>query len=367
MRTKIPTLLRNTFRGQPLVIPAETSVAVVLEKTENIYAKRRHIRNSVCAFVLMSFVSTGLFLGRQKTRDTFSVQLHPEIVWRQTITAQQPNTSHRNLDITLDLNNMLRVRDLQSNRALWEKSAEDLAVTAVPVVFTTPDQRTYVAISNTDGHVFAIDALSGIETWRTHLYSDIEVSPLPLPQGLLIVACRDGKMYGLKSNSGEIHYMTAADHEITALEPVFDSISANTFYAVFADGSITAYSTQSGDSLWNQKTPGKVSDSPLVTSSRVITRTADGQLQAFDKDGNLVWIDTFNPESTVLTSADMLVIADSSSLSLVNAKDGNAVETVRFSSAIRDIQFDQNTGQLHIPLENNTIYRRDLGIGSESF
>lgn len=310
--------------------------------------------------MLVCFSGSAVFLGKVRKAETFNVHLNPEIVWRQTFLAKKNKAIQGKMAITLDLDNRLTAKDLSANRILWEKSAEDLAVTAVPVIFETITGNTTIAITNMDGKVFALDSVSGTEIWRTDLLSEIEVSPLPLPQGLLIVACRDGRLYGLVSHSGEIFYMTAASKEVTSLEPVLDSATADSFYAVFADNSISAYSTRSGDTLWNQKAPGQLAFSPMVTKTRVIARTTEGQLQAFDKNGNLIWIDSFAPNIQVFTSADMLVVADINTLSFINAQTGSSIETIHFNQTIKDIKMDNATGTLQVPLENNTIYQRRL-------
>lgn len=245
-----------------------------------------------------------------------------ETVWERLITPNIGKPFH----LTLDLRNRLSAHEVSSQKVLWQQPLPAIAASSAPTVFQGRKQMV-VSVATAIGAVYHIAAQSGQILWMQNLSDRIEVSPLPIADKIITIACADGRIYGLNQKDGSIEYMLQTDSSITAFEPVADGTGEH-IYAVADNRRVLALNARTGDLKWRHDVFSAVSDGPLVTASAVITATKDregSKLWAFDKNGEIRWINTFDRYSGLAAGGDFIALAQGPLVTLIRAANGEPV------------------------------------------
>ena len=276
-----------------------------------------------------------------------------ETIWENQITPPNGHEFH----LTLDLDNRLSAVDTWSRRVLWQHVMPAISSTSAPLAFADRS-GVLVGVATTIGAVYLINAASGNVVWMQNVSDRIDVSPLQIKNSILTVACADGRIYGLNITDGHIDYMVQTDSTITALEPVSDERGEH-IYAIADKTRILALNAMTGDLAWRVDTHGEATDSPLLTSNRVIAPTTDGassKLWAFDTVGNLRWMSTFDRVNSFASANDYIAMAQGNLITLLRAETGEAVHYWQLNESPGALQLITQRGKLVVKTEHGDLF-----------
>ncbi|MFZ5629810.1 MAG: PQQ-binding-like beta-propeller repeat protein [Spirochaetota bacterium] len=327
-----------------------------------VYAQRKRtlIRSaSVAPAILGSLILAGtmgisLSAPAGINKDTIIEQVSPgnaETVWKREVTPTVGPAFH----LTLDLRNRLAAHEVQSQRVLWQQVLPPVAASSAPVVFGER-QNLYVTVATSIGAVYLVAAKTGQILWMQNLSDRVEVSPLPVQDLIITVACADGRIYGLNRADGHIEYMIQTGSRIAALEPVADGVGEHV-YAVADGRRVVALNARTGDLQWRRDTYGTVSDSPLVAAGTIITPTTEGgdsKLWAFDQAGEIKWINTFDRYTNLTAAEDYIAMSQGSLVTLIRATTGEPVHYWQLAESPADISLAREG--------NRMVVRTDQGM-----
>lgn len=358
MEKELSTL---ALQAEKILARIETAAPEVV--AGQVYARRKHgLIRSVsltpvligCLMLSSTFVIS-LSAPSNTIRDDFIIERvspgNAETIWKRKLTPRVGAA----YSLTLDLRNRLTAQEIRSQRVLWQHSLPPVAASSAPIVIAEKKQP-FVAVATAVGKVYYIAASSGEIVWQQNLSDTIEVSPLPVKEQILTVACADGRIYGLSRIDGHIQYMLQTGSRISALEPVADGSGEN-IYAVADGRRVLALNASSGDLRWRRDTFGTVTDSPIVAAGTIIAPTTEGndsKLWAFDETGNIRWINTFDRYTNLAATKDYLAIAQGSIVTLIRASTGEPVHYWQLPEAPADLKLVRES--------NRVVVRTDQGM-----
>lgn len=331
----------------------------------SVYRKRRHglVRHiAILPTVLGILALTGIMgIGVSTPPQDWRRQMtvlpqHPqnaEVIWQKTIT---PPIGAR-FQLSLDLSHSLKAVEVKTHKVLWRQTLPTIASTAVPVVFNNAQGRVFVSVATEIGAVYLIAASNGFIQWMQNVSTAIQVSPLVVQNSIVTVACADGKIYGLNAGDGSIDYMIQTGAAITSLEPVSDDVG-RFVYAVQKKNRLLAIDAHTGDLRWVRDTFGSVSDSPLVSGKRVIAATQNGdsaQLWAFDREGNLRWMNTFDHYNALASGEGYIAMAQGNLVTLLSAETGEALHYWQLAKVPAVLSVGDAAGFLTVRTDQGTL------------
>ncbi|MFL6697780.1 MAG: PQQ-binding-like beta-propeller repeat protein [Vitreoscilla sp.] len=136
-----------------------------------------------------------------------------------------------------------------------------------------------VVFGSGDGHVYAVDAISGKLAWKFATGDVVHASPA-YADGLVVVGSWDGRLYALDAKTGAQRWAFQA-----GLDPLIHNqqgfqssaaIADGVVYVGCRDGHLYAVDLHTGAPKWNVDTEGSwVNSSPAVAQGRVYFATSD--------------------------------------------------------------------------------------------
>ena len=274
-----------------------------------------------------------------------------ETVWKREVAP----TAGRAFHLTLDLRNRLTAQEVRSQRVLWQQVLPPVAASSAPVVFGDR-QQLFVTVATSMGAVYLISANSGQILWMQNLSDKVDVSPLPVHDSIITVACTDGRIYGLNAVNGHIEYMIQTGSRIAALEPVADAVGEH-IYAIADGRRVLALNARTGDLQWRRDTFGTVSDSPILAAGTIIAPTtegADSKLWAFDASGEIKWINTFDRYTNLAAAEDYIAMSQGNLVTLIRATTGEPVHYWQLNASPADLSLVREG--------NRMVVRTDQGL-----
>jgi len=186
----------------------------------------------------------------------------------------------------------------------WRFATEGDAISSPVVV----GDRVYAG--NGDGHLYALDRLTGDRIWTFDAHSAIHSSPAA-ENGLVFFATRDGALVAVNAANGTPRWRvaTGADkplpwgHE-TGDYYIASPVLAGNGMVVFGcgDGTVRALDERTGKSIWRTDLGERIRSTPAISNGMLFVGTVQGRLHALTlKDGARRW--TFETEGTKLDSA----------------------------------------------------------------
>lgn len=161
-----------------------------------------------------------------------------------------------------------------------------------------------------DGHLYALDRLTGERIWMFDAHSAIHSSPA-VENGLVFFATRDGALVAVDAVSGKQRWRvaTGADQPLpwgheTGDYYIASPVLAGNGIVLFGagDGSVRALDEKSGKSIWRADLGERIRSTPAISDGLVFVGTVEGRLHALAlKDGAPRW--KFDTEGTKLDSA----------------------------------------------------------------
>jgi outer membrane protein assembly factor BamB len=198
--------------------------------------------------------------------------------------------------------------------------------TAEPLWGSVAVNGSQVYLPIMDRAVYALDAESGKEVWKTDLEGAVVSEPALGEDGMLYVSTLGNAVYALDTESGRIIWRFDTNDGVWASPTLHDGViyvgdASGVIYAVDAVsgrgqwqieagspivGSGAVYSdglffgTEGGELLsvsldgkkqWTRSVEGKLYTTPIVTEDRIVAAVTDGDnlLIAWDLQGNEVW------------------------------------------------------------------------------
>lgn len=141
-----------------------------------------------------------------------------------------------------------------------------------------------------DGHVYALDASTGSERWKTTIGSPVEVSPAISEDGILYIGANDGIVYALDSGTGAERWRFETRK---ATDGIFSSPAIGvdgTVYIGANDGYVYALNGQTGGLIWEFSAGLPVLSSPTVDPTGAVYVGSDNGILYALRNGRVLWI-----------------------------------------------------------------------------
>jgi len=195
-----------------------------------------------------------------------------------------------------------------------------------------------VYLAGVDHELHALSIETGEIVWSKDLGSSLLSAPVLSEDGMLYIATLEGQLVTLDSDSGNMVWETSTGGRIWS-SPV---LAADVLYVGNAGtttdnsktGKILALSAADGSLMWEQPTDSPVMGGGLVLADAVIFPTEDGNLTAWDLDGQRrLWSQPVNGKlyTTPVVAGDTLAVAVTEGDNLVQAFSVNGQMTWAFT------------------------------------
>jgi len=195
--------------------------------------------------------------------------------------------------------------DLKGNQ-LWPPFQTPQPLWAQPA---TDAKCQCLYIASMDHHMYAIDATSGSQIWKSpELGAAVVAAPTIGEDGTIFVGTFGKEMLALDSATGNIKW------RLSTTDWVWSSAAQQDGSIFFGDLKGTFYSlTTSGKQNWSKQVDGLIVGTPLVADNLVFFATETGTVYATDYQGNPSWNTTVNGKiySPVLTNGDTIYVTPS--------------------------------------------------------
>lgn len=138
-----------------------------------------------------------------------------------------------------------------------------------------------------DGKVYGLSPADGRVIWMTNLESRVWCRPDFHPgRALLVVAARNGRLYGVDGRSGERRWMAELGPPLTGV-----AIGADRALVTAVDRSLFAVDLASGNRLWRRALPLTPGAAPAVSGDSLWVAGLDGRVMAMTAaQGDPLWI-----------------------------------------------------------------------------
>jgi outer membrane protein assembly factor BamB len=156
----------------------------------------------------------------------------------------------------------------REGRVVARKGLEE-RVSATPGV---SEDQAKVFVATGDRTIRALKADDLEELWRKELPADSRVEPVQAGP-VVVVACSDGTVLGLKPASGDEAWSLKADGPLGPM-----TVSGSLIYAACADQQIYAIDAAEGRRLWRRLLPAMPTGRPARAKDLVVTSARDGKV-----------------------------------------------------------------------------------------
>jgi outer membrane protein assembly factor BamB len=214
----------------------------------------------------------------------------------------------------------------QNGNLLWKFTASE-PLWAKPV---TDENCDCVYLTSMDHHVYAIDAKSGNQEWKSEdLDGAIVGTPAISPEGQLYVGTFGNEMVALDSNTGKILWRYKTDNWVWS-GPALDN---ELLYFGDLNGNLYAISALDGSEQWKIKPDDKIVGTPLVIDDMIVFTTEADTVYAVDREGNPLWSQAIGGKiySSPVAAGDLILVAPIESDSMLIALSSNGTQKWKFT------------------------------------
>jgi outer membrane protein assembly factor BamB len=165
---------------------------------------------------------------------------------------------------------------------------------------TIADQT--IVFASDDGFLYAVDSENGTELWRFDLGSAGLERVLPSPNppydydylhssptvsgGIVYIGSADGHLYAIDLVTGNQRWRFATEGRIRSTP----AVNAGQLYFGSWDGKVYALDAASGDEIWQYDTGAVIQSSPAVDAEKIYIGSRSARLLALDRQtGTPVW------------------------------------------------------------------------------
>jgi len=144
-------------------------------------------------------------------------------------------------------------------------------------------------VGSEDGGLYCVSLVDGRLLWRFEAGCELSSSPA-LAKNLVLFLGRDGNMRALNADTGKIRWVTTlggdlspkGDPRLWDLWVSSPLVEGNRVFIGGGDGKVHALELESGKSIWQFTTGGRVRSSPSLWEGRVFVGSFDGNVYAID-------------------------------------------------------------------------------------
>jgi len=161
-------------------------------------------------------------------------------------------------------------------------------------IFGSPTlHENVVYVGSGDGHLYAVDILTGAELWRFRTEGAVDSSPA-VAEGVVYVLSRDGRLYAVDAMEGTLRWSFRTDGEeiVDFWDFYLSDPLVHEGRVVFGsgDGSVYALDQRTGDLEWRFTTAEIVHAAPIAADGLIFVGGFDGILYALRVEtGEVVW------------------------------------------------------------------------------
>jgi eukaryotic-like serine/threonine-protein kinase len=204
-----------------------------------------------------------------------------------------------------------------ASEPLWAKPATD-------------DTCECVFLTSMDHHVYAIDAQSGNQKWKSDdLDGAIVGTPAFSGEGRLFVGTFGNEMIALDTNTGRILWRFKTENWIWSGPTQGDQM----VYFGDLSGNLYAINAADGTQQWKIKPNDKIVGIPMVIDDMIVFTTELDTVYAVDKGGNPLWSQAIGGRiySSPVAAGDLILVAPIDSDALLVALATNGTQRWKFS------------------------------------
>jgi eukaryotic-like serine/threonine-protein kinase len=238
-------------------------------------------------------------------RNIFIVLLMP--VFACTLMAQPDSRNNSAVMFRSEANHsgVFQTEEVKTFGGLQWRFQTNGTVNSSPVIFGKA-----LYIGSSDGFVYVLDAVSGVEKWRFNANSPINSAPA-VQNNNVYITTRDGRLLAINISTQKLlwEFKSGAEipfawgHESGDFYISSPTVFDNKIFFGGGDGFLYAVNAESGRELWKFKTKGRIRSTPAVNKNIVYVGSFDGDLYAIDAvSGQLKW--RFETEGSHLNSAE---------------------------------------------------------------
>lgn len=140
-----------------------------------------------------------------------------------------------------------------------------------------------VYVGSRDGHLYALEAETGMERWRFKTGSWVESSPAVV-QDIVYVGSNDGYLYAIDAKNGTLVWRFYTEYPVKSSPAVADD---RVYFGTY-NFSVYAVDRFKGKEIWRYRTGNYVISSPLVVEGVVFFSSVDSYFYGLDaRNGRL--------------------------------------------------------------------------------
>jgi outer membrane protein assembly factor BamB len=197
---------------------------------------------------------------------------------------------------------------------------------------TTDENCECVYLTSMDHHLYAIDAQTGNQEWKSEpLGGAIVGTPAYSPEGWLYLGTFGSEMLALDASNGRILWRISTDEWVWS----GPSLDEGVLYFGDLSGNLYAVNAEDGSQRWKIKPDDKIVGTPLIVDDMIVFTTEADTVYAFDKEGNQLWRQAIGGKiyASPVSAGDLILIApiESDSDSVLVALAMNGTQTWQFS------------------------------------
>ncbi|MEJ2484134.1 MAG: PQQ-binding-like beta-propeller repeat protein [Anaerolineales bacterium] len=170
--------------------------------------------------------------------------------------------------------------NVETGAAIWAKPLLD-------------NGRLYIA--SQDHYLYAINASTGNEIWKTDLGASAVNSPVMDENGTLYIGSFGRKVFAINSDSGSVEWEFDTQGWVWG-SPILGV--DNTLYATDLDANLYALDTTDGSLIWDKQVQAgtSITGSPLLYNEALFVVTRSGSIAAYDLQGERLWKEEIGTE-----------------------------------------------------------------------
>jgi outer membrane protein assembly factor BamB len=199
----------------------------------------------------------------------------------------------------------------------WDFTTE-AAIWAKPLI-----NGNVLYIASQDHFLYALNAATGNEIWKTDLGASAVNSPVIDENGILYLGSFGSKIYAVDSVNGAIIWEYDTEGWVWG-SPTLGA--ENTLYATDLDANLYALDTSDGSLLWEKQVQAgsAITGSALLVNEAIYVVTRGGTIASYDMEGQRLWKEEIGTEENEIEFHGTPVLAGEN-LILVSAVGGDHI------------------------------------------
>ena len=177
-----------------------------------------------------------------------------------------------------------------------------------------------VYLASMDHNVYALNALTGKELWKTDCGGATIGNPVNA-DGVVYISTLANEVLAINTSNGTIQWRFPTGKAVWSGPAVKDG----NLYFGDLEGTLYAVAEQNQKELWRYKAAGPILGSPLLTETQIVFTTENGNLVALDYSGKLIYTKVLGEKlyGTPVLSGENLIIGTTIKENILIAVDTN--------------------------------------------